>query len=259
MSFLGDLVGFFTGPSIGGSIARTVLLGYISKKLEKSIERDSPTGSVGSVGVPGTVTPPVDPGVRLQLNPNTENIIPVVYGVSTLGGNITDAYLSTDKSKMYTVFTICEQTGTMLDGSASIINFKKIYLNNMEVKLKADGLTVDYVVDGDGVQVTDARDLIQIYCYSGNSLTPVSPAGYTAASAPTAMDLIPGWTSNHRMDNLVFAVVITTYNKEKNITNIGQYRFELENTMKKPGDVLYDYLHNTRYGAGLSDSGIYIQ
>jgi hypothetical protein len=59
------------------------------------------------------------------------------------------------------------------------------------------------------------------------------------------------------MSGLVFALVSVTYNKERNVTSLGDIQFRLSNTLTKPGDVLNDYMRNTRYGAGLTDAEIY--
>jgi hypothetical protein len=68
---------------------------------------------------------------------------------------------------------------------------------------------------------------------------------------------MPNWTANHDMTNLVFAIVKITYNKEKNVTGLGDMKFVLENSMSEPGDCLYDYMTNTRYGAGIASTEIY--
>ena len=53
------------------------------------------------------------------------------------------------------------------------------------------------------------------------------------------------------MDDLVFALIKVEYNKEKGITGIGNIEFKLKNSMTDPGDVINDYLTNSRYGAGI--------
>jgi hypothetical protein len=48
-----------------------------------------------------------------------------------------------------------------------------------------------------------------------------------------------------------------TYSSEKNLTRIPTIRVQLTNSMTMPGDVVYDYMTNTRYGAGIDPSEIY--
>ena len=72
-----------------------------------------------------------------------------------------------------------------------------------------------------------------------------------------ARDLMPTWTANHAMTDLVFALVRVEYNKERNVTSLGDIEFKLTNTMTLPGDCVNDYMRNTRYGAGIPDAEIY--
>jgi hypothetical protein len=59
------------------------------------------------------------------------------------------------------------------------------------------------------------------------------------------------------MSSLVFALVRVEYNKERNVTSLGDIQFKLTNTLSQPGDVVNDYMKNTRYGAGIPDTEIY--
>jgi hypothetical protein len=78
------------------------------------------------------------------------------------------------------------------------------------------------------------------------------PYGYTNSSLNNAYTVMPGWTSNHTMSDLIFAIVRIDYNKEdKDISKIGNMKFKLTNSMTLPGDCMYDYMTNTRYGAGI--------
>jgi hypothetical protein len=61
------------------------------------------------------------------------------------------------------------------------------------------------------------------------------------------------------MDKLAFALVRVEYNKEKSVTSLGEIEFKMNNTMFEPGDCVYDYMTNTRYGAGIPESEIYLQ
>ena len=69
---------------------------------------------------------------------------------------------------------------------------------------------------------------------------------------------MPNWASaTHAMNDLLFAVVRVDYNRDKNVTGLGDMLFHIQNNMYLPGDCLYDYMTNTRYGAGISASEIY--
>ena len=58
------------------------------------------------------------------------------------------------------------------------------------------------------------------------------------------------------MNQLVFAVVQVNYVRAFNLVGIGNMTFDIENTMRLPGDVLYDISTNTRYGAGIPSADI---
>jgi hypothetical protein len=59
------------------------------------------------------------------------------------------------------------------------------------------------------------------------------------------------------MEGLVFAVVQVDYDVSKGSTSIGTFRFDITNSMTLPGDCMFDYMTNTRYGAGIPAEDIY--
>jgi len=255
MSFLDDLIKgagtLLGGNTIGGALARTALTGLALNQLTKSINNKAATSQP-------------DPGVRIQSPADPEKTVPVVYGSAITGGILTDAVMSADNLTMYFCFTICEKTGLTNcgAGAASQFTFKGIYWNDNKLFFDpADGVTVKYSEDRDGNKDTNIDGLIQVYCYAGNRSTPAAVAGYlvpTLAGGATADTIMPDWTTDHNMTDLIFAIVKMKYNKEKGVANVGNFRFHVENSMKLPGDCLYDYLTNTRYGAGLDPSEIYV-
>lgn len=238
MNFFSGLWSWASGSSITAALAKTALLGYASRLLSDSTD----PGSSNS-------TPEPDPGVRLQLDPSTDNQIPVLYGEAYFGGNITDAQLATDYKKMTYCLTLAEVTGEKLsDGLQTGFIFKGVYLNNNRVVFKADGFTVDYTLDSSGNQDISYRDLIKVYFYVNGPLQPQGASGIT----PYSYTVMPGWTeSTHPMTDLVYAIVEVTYNKDKNVTSLPECLFHVDTNMKKPGDVLVDYMINTVYGAGI--------
>jgi hypothetical protein len=58
------------------------------------------------------------------------------------------------------------------------------------------------------------------------------------------------------MEDLIFVLVRVDYNREKNITGLADMLFHVTNSMMLPGDCVYDYLTNTRFGAGISSADI---
>ena len=250
MSFLSDVVGFFSGNSIASSVVKIIGISYIAKKLASNAVSANNTDAQANI----------DQGVRLQVEPAANNKIPVLYGAGFFGGIITDAVMTNTNKTMYYCLTLSEKTGTVLSSNtASSYIFKDVYWNDQRVVFKNDGITVDYTVDRAGTVDRNLGNQVSIYCYAGNSASPKVPENYTNNTLTNAALIMPGWTtSTHQMNDLIFAIIKVDYNREKNVTGIGNVLFHIENSLKLPGDVLYDYMTNTRYGAGIVSGEIYI-
>lgn len=245
-----NVVGWFTGNSLGGSLARTALAGFALNQLTQSINQDNQVNTETAV----------DPGVRLQVDPDTEHYVPVIYGTAWMGGIVTDAVLSDNKMTMYYCLTLCERTGNtnLGNGPASVFDIGEIYWDDMRLLFGSDGVTVSSAVDREGNVCQRVGGNLKIYCYGGNSETPISPLAYDVGGIPAAYNVMPGWTSSHTMSNTVFAIVRVDYDATKDIKGLGDVRFKVINSMSDPGDCLYDYMTNTRYGAGIPASEINI-
>jgi hypothetical protein len=237
--------------NIALNVAKTAALGLILNQVSKSVNKDNSKPTVANTSQP-------DRFVREQLSPDTNHSVPVIYGTAFTKGIITDAVLSDDNKTMWYCITICEKTGTLLSTSAaSSFTFNKVYLNSGEVTFQSDGITVQSITSADGILDNQMNGFIKIYCFNNGSNSPVVPEGYTNGSMLFARDLMPNWTANHAMTDLVFALVRVEYNKERNVTSLGEIEFKLTNTMTLPGDCVNDYMRNTRYGAGIPDAEIY--
>jgi hypothetical protein len=162
---------------------------------------------------------------------------------------------------MYFCVTISEKTGTLLStGEPSVFAFKDIYWGQQRINFKDDGITASHTTDSNGTVDRSLDGLVKIYCYAGDSTKQVIPNPYVNNTLVNAYDVMPTWTSStHMMNELVFAIVRVDYNKEKNVTGLGQMLFNIDNSMKLPGDVLNDYMTNTRYGAGIPSTEVYSQ
>lgn len=254
MSFLDDIAGGAGSvlSNFASNLATTALLGFTLNQLNKSVSNNPATPTTTTTYVPDAQT-------RLQNNASPENAIPIVYGQATLGGIVTDAALSADQLTMYFCLTLSEQTGNVNLGSGakSQISFYNLYFNDNKMVFEADGITLKHLQDRDGNIDATYAGLIQVWCYSGNSTSPTNIYGYSSGASQPAYNIFPNWTSTNAMNDLVFAIVKVKYNTEKGLTSLGSLRFTLKNSMKQPGDCMYDYLTNTRYGAGLNPSEIY--
>ena len=247
---VGGVSDFFSSTSVGANLAKTALLGYTLNRVNNTVNKSN----ANQLPSPNA---PVDPGVRLQVPPASDYKVPVVYGAATFGGAITDAWLTTDRQNMYYVITLCEKTGTRLSTStASAFVFNDVFLNDNRVIFQNDGITVDYMIDREGNQDISVRNLVEIYCYAGSSSTPVVPEYYTNAGLDPAYDIMPNWDSSYTMNDLVFAIVKITYTKDKGVSGVPNMKFSITNSMSLPGDCLYDYMTNTRYGAGIDPTDI---
>lgn len=258
MSFIDDIigvgksvVGFFTGNSVLSSIAKTAIAGFALSKVSSSVNKQNNVSSTANSSAP-------DPGVRLQVNPNPEHKIPVVYGNAFLGGIITDARIAESNTVMYYVITIAEKTGPLLStGLASQTKFENVYWNDQRVIFNEDGITAAYTIDRDNNVDYSIAGLVTVYFFDGNSGSQIMPDNYFSLTRVNAAQIVPGWTPNHDMEDLVFAVVKVRYNKEKNVTSIPNLIWNINNSLTLPGDCLYDYMTNTRYGAGIDPTEIY--
>lgn len=244
------VIDWVTGNSNSAALARAAGLGYLLNQLNKSTNNDNKTEK--------PVTEIKTQWSREQIDPDTSNAIPILYGSGFIGGMVTDAVLSDDQQTMWYVLTICEKTGTLKStGQDSVITFQKIYWDDCELVFKSDGITVEKQITEDNHESSDMSGLVQFYLYNNGSGTPCKLYGYGSGATQPAYSIFPNWTPEHTMDQLVFAIIKVKYNAEKNVTGLGTIQFKLSNTLKKPGDVLYDYMLNTRYGAGINADEVY--
>jgi hypothetical protein len=253
MSFLSGIislgksaVGILSGNGIAGTLARTAILGFAINRLSKNAIKGNDTG-----------TQNIDQGVRLQVKPNADSKIPVLYGSAFFGGNIIDAAMTNSNKTMWYALALSEKTGTIYSSSAaSTYVLNNVYWNNQRIIFRADGITADYSVDKSGVIDRNISGLVRVYFYSGGRTAGQVPSGYTG-TVPNAETLFPNWTAGtHAFGNVIFALVRVDYSREKNVTGLGEMLFNVSNTMFQPGDVLYDYLTNTTYGAGIDAANV---
>lgn len=258
MSFLDDIINvgsgvwdLITGPGVGPGIARATALGFLLKEVTDSIQKDNQKPAAAESNKP-------DYGVREQVDPDTDNSIPVVYGTAFLGGYVTDAVLTNGNQTMWYCLTICEKTGTLLStGQDSVISIEGVYWNQNRIIFQSDGITAASFVDEEGNSSDSINGLIRFYFFNNGSSSPVVPTGYSNNVLNGAQGIFPNWTANHTMSGLVFCLVRVDYNKEKEVTGLGNIEFKIKNSMTQPGDCLYDYMTNSIYGAGIVAEEIY--
>lgn len=197
-----------------------------------------------------------DPGVRVQFPPGTQNKIPVIYGSANTKGVITDARISNENKTMTYVLVLSEktQTGTFTVGD--------IYWNDQKLVFDPDNgeshivrSSVDQNGNGDTNTNYDGLLRIRIYAGSTAATDQIFPPQSTSNTV-NARTLLDESDTNYLLNGLVFALVQLDYNSEKGITGLGQMTFQINNTLKNPGNVWHDYISSTRYGAGIPTAQI---
>ena len=240
-----------TGAAILGSAGVAFVTSAIAFGLAYGTARI--LGLTGGAG--GTAQ---DPGVRIQFPPGTQNKIPIVYGSANTKGVITDARISNENKTMTYVIVLCEQTQT---GTFTIGD---IYWNDQKLVFDADAGEAHIVrssidQNGTGDSNTNYDGLIRMRVYAGgtSAAEQVFPPQSTGNTV-TAYSLLAGSESEttYQLNDLVFAVIQLDYNSEKGITGLGQITFQVNNTLKNPGSVWYDYMSSGRYGAGIPTTQI---
>lgn len=267
IDFGGDLISgatsLFNNNNLGGTLLKTAITGLALNQVTKSINKSSDTAYKTSSfnpidygTTPGGGSTYVDQGVRIQTSANTATKIPVLYGTAILGGNLVDARMTDDNQTMYYVYALTEVTGDLMStGDPSEISFNQIFWDDQTITFESDGQTIQKTTDRNGNDDTSLAGLVEIYCYANGSTNGALPQGYTG-TVPNAYDVVPNWDVSWEMNSLSFAIVKVTYNKEKGVTGIGNVSFQMTNTLTLPGDVLYDMMTNTRYGAGIDPANI---
>lgn len=263
--FLGGVLGQSGKPgNLAGNIVGSVVGGILTRKKAKAaaqqLNSPNPTTDIdsGVSTISSVQTPEPDTGVRLQVTADVDNAIPVVYGEAWLGGKLTDAVMADNNTTMWYVLTLCERTGTTIEGVQSHIMFRDIYWNNQRVVFDSDAVTIAYTVDANGKQDGSMAGLVEIHCYQNGSAYQTNVEDFPIGVVAPAYNRIPTWTTTDTMDELAFLVVKVKYSPTKNVTGLPPVTAHIRNTMSLPGDCLYDYMTNTRYGAGIPVEEIYV-
>lgn len=245
---------YFTEDPTGKSISNAAVLGFTLNKLNKSTNKqsDPPITTTTSTTTQGMTGGSEITMYRVQLDPDTNAKIPVVYGEAYVGGKVIDARLGEDVCKtMWFCLALSEQTGNLIDGTPSELSIQECWWNGKKIQFQGDGVTSLRYINQDGEYDDSISGKIRVYPFSGNSQTPTNIRNYSSGNTANAYDLFPRWTSTNQMNDLVFVLISMDYFPAGDIRGLGTWTFKVKNTMTKPGDVLYDYMTNTRYGAGI--------
>lgn len=231
------------GKVFAATIIGKIVVGLIATGLTIGTAKllgvyEKPKSAAGTAGA--------DAGVKIQLPPATDNKIPKLYGRNFTGSIITDAEISNQNKTMTYAMVISEYS----DEDVWTIN--DIYRD--DGRLVFSGATATGVVDSNSNSANNISGKIRVRVYAGGSsaANQIFPVG----DPQNAYDIMPGWTVNHTMEDLVFAIFQMDYDAENGLMGLGAITYDISTTIKNPANVLLDYLRNERYGAGLSNTFI---
>lgn len=230
------------GTLTGLGIATSLLAGGIAIATAKALGPSVPS-----------IQAQKDPGVKVQLEPSTDNRLPIYYGSSFLGGIAIDAMIKNQNNTMVYAFAIGEQTDT---GTFSIGD---VYRGDSKLNFGsgASSHIVQSITDPNGTASNDVAGKMRLRVYAGNTHAnaQIFPSTGTPVDADT---MFTNWSSdpNKIGNNTVISIFEVDYDPENGLTGLGTISYELTNSLKNPANVLLDYLKNDRYGCGLSDDDL---
>ena len=191
-----------------------------------------------------------DPGTKIQVAPSTDNRIGGAYGRNFMSGPITDVAISNQNETMHYCITLSE----FVEGETYTLN--QIFWGDR--KLNFSGANVISYTDPNATTTEDWANKIRIRVYAGDTTS--AKQIFPTSGAVNATTMMPHWntfgTSHYTMEGLVFVMIELDYDAENGLAGLGSMTFDLTNSMHKPGEVLFDYMTNTRYGAGLANADI---
>jgi len=205
-------------------------------------------GTARALGVfkPPSFDQGADPGTSIQLPPATDNKLPVLYGQAFTSGPIFDAAISNENKTMTYCIALSEETQT------GTFSCSQVFMNDVELFFSGNSVTSHR----DPNQSTDTSYAgnVRLNIYAGGS--GATDCIFPAVGGASATSIVPHWGANHTANNMVFAVLQIDYDAENGLNGLPQMTFKMNNTLNNPGDCLFDYLTDSRYGAGLSTSQI---
>lgn len=200
---------------------------------------------------------------REQVPPTTDNSIPIVYGDAYLGGTFVDAALSSDQKTMYYVLAI----SSISPNGQFTYDTTKFYYGGRLITFS--GTETDKVIsltDDAGNVDTAVTDNLWIYLYTSNAAGVITPVN-TASMPHQVMSgsVLPAglvWPSSGRqMNGVAFAIVRLVYHAQEGFTQLQPITFKVKQALSgvgvaRPGDVWYDYMTSTIYGAAIDNAYI---
>lgn len=262
VSFLSDAIGIFNKVSNITNQINSILTGGLqaqsnvqktqsqistAKTAEQIIKKSDNTST--------TQEKAVDKTVRLQFDPSTDTKLPVLYGRTTLSGNVIDACVTNSNTELQVCFALGMATGNKIDGTASAYTVRNVYIDDQLANFQSNGQLVASLTDNENNTNTDYAGKLGVYVYN-TSANHIQVAGYPSQVFTDARNVFATWSTTDVGYGLLFAIVRIAFDPDLGLDKLPTFAFDIENTMALPGDCLYDYLTNTVYGAGIAESNI---
>jgi len=249
-------IGTAIATAIGGALVTatgltllgSVVAGVIAAGLAFGTAKLLGVFDVPDVGAMGRAN-----GSKVQVAPSTDNRIGVAYGRNFMSGPITDVAISNQNNTMHYCITLSELSDGHDVGSYTL---NQIFWGDR--KLNFSGANVVSYTDPNATTTEDWSNKIRIRVYAGDTTS--AKQIFPTSGAVNATTMMPHWnvfgTSHYTMEGLVFAMIEVDYDAENGLTGLGSMTFDITNSKDNPGEVLFDYLKSSRYGAGLANSDI---
>ena len=232
--FAATFSGFFAGTlGIGATIGVALVSGGLGMATAKLLGPKVPSIQAAK-----------DPGVKVQLQPSTDNRVPVFYGRVNTGAIAVDAGIKNRNNTMVYAYVIGEKTDT---GSYTINN---IYRG--DAKLNFSGASVTSITDPNATSTNNVNGKMRCRVYAGNAQSSVNQIFPTTGKV-AAQTLLSTIDSSTNYEDLVYAIFEVDYDAENGLTGLGQITYDITNSLTNPANVLLDYCQNDRYGAGLTN------
>ena len=195
-------------------------------------------------------------GVRIQLPPGTSNKVPILYGRAFCSPIIVDAYISTSDGTTQDTMTYIMAISETSNWTTAQYTVNDIYWNDLRLTFDGNGAqTGKKRVDAaynEPEDFTDDnfKDRVWFGVWRWNSSTQ-SPQTIFGNQTPTAFVPDGNWPEAQKMEGFVFAAMTMRYDQEKGFTGLPNITFDVTNSIDGPGEVLFDYMTSTRFGAAI--------
>lgn len=206
------------------------------------------TGSNSDSGVNTNAMPAGDGTYQMSTDPSAG--IPILYGQCQVRGAVFDSELTGNGTILTTAIMLSERTGAGINGNANY-TLNEVFFNDAKLNLNANGTVANAILNNGNVS-TKYNNNTKVMLYQGDVDTPIDKIQPGVdADYPFARYFMLNWANVQvQARGTLFALVEQTYDAENGVQGLGTWTFDITNdTASNPGDVMFDYLTNERFGA----------